>query len=179
MLSVPEQILGASGTRKKEGKNVLVGFLDVAGGAGEDEVVAAIVGAFSFARRNVIERDSLRAYATPAIGADRPVPTKQPLACVGISVPAGRERGVLLRGPSWALRPLARAFWAAAGAQRSIGWGERRDMLFDMRLKISSGLQGHASFDFSMSLWRSIRRNTLPAADLGSSSTNSYCDGTL
>jgi hypothetical protein len=101
MFSVPEQIFGANGTREEEGKDVLVRFLDVARGAGEDKVVAAIIGAFAFARRDVVEGDSLGADATPAVGAHRPVPPEQPLASVGISVPACRERRALMRWPRW------------------------------------------------------------------------------
>lgn len=91
MFPVTEQIFGSSGAREEEGKNMLVRFLDVAGGAGEDEVVAAIVGALAFARRHVVEGDSLGADATPAVGAHRPVPPEQPLARVGVGVPACRE----------------------------------------------------------------------------------------
>jgi len=111
MLPITKEILGADRSRQKECKDVLVCLLDITGRAGEDEVVATVVSALAFTRRDVIERDPLRTDATAAVRAHGSVPGEQPLARVGVGVPARRKRGVLLYGSAGTLWALARTTW--------------------------------------------------------------------
>lgn len=98
MFTVAKKILGARRTGEKKREDVLVGLLHVAGRAGEYEVVASIVGALPFARRDVIESNSFFADAATTVRADWSVPIEQPFARVGISVPARRQRSALMSG---------------------------------------------------------------------------------
>ncbi len=123
MLTIPKQVFGAHRSREEERQNVLVCFLDVAGRAGEDQVVAAVVGAFALPRRHVIERDALGTNVSPAVGADSSVAVEQPFAGVGVRIPARGERGVLVDGSRRALRA------ALARATRSPAWGQRSNGL--------------------------------------------------
>lgn len=114
MISIAEQALSAGGSREQKREDVLIGFLDIAGRTGEDEVVPPVVRGLPTSRSDVIECDTLHAYASAAIGAHWSVPLEQPLPGVGIGVPARRQRGVLLRGPTGSLPGSA---WATSWGQ--------------------------------------------------------------
>ena len=96
MFTVAQEIFCAHWPRQKESQDVLVGFLDIAGRAGENKVVATVVGALAFARRHVVECDPLRTDATATVRTHRPVPGEQPLPRVGVCIPARRKRGMLV-----------------------------------------------------------------------------------
>lgn len=100
MLAVAEEVLCASRAREKKRKNVLVCLLDVACRTRQHKVVAPIVRAFSFARRDVIECDSFLTDTAGTIRAHRPMTVEQPTSRVGVCVPARRQRSVLLRWPT-------------------------------------------------------------------------------
>ncbi len=106
MFTVAKKIFGASRTGEKKGKDVLVGLLHVAGRAGKYKVVASIVRALPFTGRDVIESDSLFADTTTTVCANWPVPVEQPFACVGICIPARRQRSSLM---SWTLNSFSSA----------------------------------------------------------------------
>lgn len=100
MLAVAEEVLCASRAREKKRKNVLVCLLDVACRTRQYKVVAPIVRAFSFARRNVIECDPFLTDTASAISARWPMTVEQPTSRVGVRIPARRQRSVLLRRPA-------------------------------------------------------------------------------
>ena len=121
MVAVAQQACGAGRPSEQKREDVLVGFLDVAGRAGEDKVVAPVVRCLPAARRNVIQSDSLHADAPPAISAHGAVPVEEPLPRIGVRVPAGWQRRVLMYGTRGA---FARPLGSATGAQRRLGWGK-------------------------------------------------------
>ena len=100
MLTVTNEILRPGWSCEKKREDVLIGLLHVAGRTGKYKVVAPIVRALAFARRNVIESDSLFADATTTVRANGPVPVEQPFARVGVRVSARRQRRALM---SWTL----------------------------------------------------------------------------
>lgn len=148
MLTVPEEILGADWPRQKKSQDVLVRFLDVTSGAGENEVVAAVVSALAFARRHVIERDPLRTYTTTTVSTNGPVPTEQPLPGVGVGIPARRQRGMLMYRSRGTLRTLARTTRFSTGAQRWIGLDDRRIVTQKDRF-----FQRHRETEVKISSW--------------------------
>ena len=91
MFTIAKKIFGPARTREKKGEDVLVSLLDVAGRAGENEVVAPIISALAFSGRHVIEGDPFLADATTTVRANGTVAIQQPFACVGVCVPARRE----------------------------------------------------------------------------------------
>ena len=97
MLTVPEEILGPRGPGKEKRQDVLIRLLHVAGGAGKNEVVAPVVRTLSFPRRDVIERNALFRNATATVCAHGAVPVEKPSTCVGVGVPARRQRAALMR----------------------------------------------------------------------------------
>jgi hypothetical protein len=115
MITIPEQALSTRRPREKKCEDVLIGFLNVAGWTGEHQVVAAVVGSLPASGSNVIERDTLHAYPSPAVSAHGSMSVEQPLPGVGVGVSARRQRGVLLRGPTCAF--LTRPAGAASGTQ--------------------------------------------------------------
>jgi len=114
MIAVTQETLRAGGTRKQKREDVLVRFLDVAGGTREHQVVAPVICGLSPPRSDVIQRDAFHADAPPAIRADWPVAVEEPLPRVCIRVPARRQRRMLLHGTRGTFPRLP---WTAGGAQ--------------------------------------------------------------
>ncbi len=88
VVAIPEQTCRAGTPRQQKSEDVLVGFLDIARRAGENEVVAAVVRGLPAPRGHMVERDGSYRDLPLAVRTDRPVPVQQPLACLVICVAA-------------------------------------------------------------------------------------------
>ena len=96
VLAEAQQTHGAITAGEEERENGLVGLLRVAIGAGEDEVVAAVVRGFAAAGCDVVERDGVGMDTTFAVRADGAVAIEQPLTRVRVSRTTCGQRCVLL-----------------------------------------------------------------------------------
>lgn len=86
MVAIAQQTCRASPPCEKKSENMLVCLLDVACGASEDKVVAAIVGGLAPARRDMVEGDRPYRNLSLAVGAYGPVPVEQPLTRLVVCV---------------------------------------------------------------------------------------------
>ncbi len=90
MVSVAKQSFGAGSLVEQEYQERFVRLDGVAAFAGQDKVVATIVGGLSLAGCYMVERERNGCVCDPAIGADRAVVPEQPLARFRIGNATGR-----------------------------------------------------------------------------------------
>ena len=96
MLPVPEQAGSTCSASEQKCQNRLVRFHLVAAAAGEDEVVAPVVGGLSPPWGHVIERHRIWLALALAVGAHRAVTLEQPAPGFRVGI-AGRRHRRLLR----------------------------------------------------------------------------------
>ena len=140
MRAVPEQIRRAAPHRQEKRERRLVALQRVAGPAGEDEVVAAVVRGLTAPRCNMVERHHPRLKLEPAVRAARAIVLQQPRARGDSSVAGGRMRGQLAmtvrrRGLCAGLRRrlLSSAALARPAAASTLRRGRCRTRLFVAR----------------------------------------------
>ena len=97
MRAVAEQVRRAATAREQERNRREISFGRVAGLAGEDEIVAPIIGGLAAPRSHVVEGHRRRGKALAAVGADRTMLFEKPSPSLGVGDASRRMRGELER----------------------------------------------------------------------------------